>query len=133
MTITHDTPATRSTDTDDLRERVRQVYVRVDSGDIAGLLELFSEDVVYHRPGYPAIDGRDAFERFYRSARIIQEGVHTPDSVVLDGEGGVAVQGRFEGVLKDGRAVDLRYADFFQAAPDGRFRRRDTYFFAPMV
>jgi ketosteroid isomerase-like protein len=77
--------------------------------------------------------GSQALERFYRGARVIREGVHTPDSIVADGDGRVAVQGRFTGVLKDGSAVDLRYADFFRAGPDGRFHRRDTYFFAPMV
>ncbi|MDT0328086.1 nuclear transport factor 2 family protein [Nocardiopsis lambiniae] len=115
-----------------LDARVREVYARVDAGDIEGLLELFSDDVVYDRPGYPSIVGRDAFERFYRQARVIREGTHTPESVVV-GADGVAVQGRFEGVLKNGRSVSLRYADFFGTAPDGRFRRRDTYFFSPMV
>ncbi len=117
----------------DVRDRVRQVYARVDAGDVEGLLDLFSDDVVYDRPGYPSLVGRDAFERFYRTARVIREGVHVPDSVVVDGDGRVAVQGRFTGVLKDGRAVDLRYADFFRAGADGRFDRRDTYFFSPMV
>ncbi|WP_159944704.1 MULTISPECIES: nuclear transport factor 2 family protein [unclassified Nocardiopsis] len=147
MTVAHDLSVPRTADSSehrdagpelretapDLRERVRQVYARVDSGDIAGLLELFSEDVVYDRPGYPPIVGSPALERFYRGIRVIREGVHTPDAIVADGDGGVAVQGSFRGVLKDGRTVDLRYADFFRAAPDGRFRRRDTYFFAPMV
>lgn len=126
-------PDTRPAAHPDVRARVREVYARVDAGDVAGLLELFSEDVVYERPGYPPLSGKAAFEGFYRKARVIREGVHTPDSVVVDGEGRVAVQGRFEGVLKDGREVRLRYADFFRVGQDGLFERRDTYFFAAMV
>ncbi|MBB6118425.1 nuclear transport factor 2 family protein [Nocardiopsis algeriensis] len=117
----------------ELDARAREVYARVDGGDIGGLLELFSDDVVYERPGYQPIVGRTSFERFYREARVIREGVHTPDSVVVGEDGRVAVQGSFAGVLKDGTSVSLRYADFFTSGPDGRFRRRDTYFFSPMV
>ena len=44
----------------------------------------------------------------------------------------IAVSGSFEGVLKDGTEVGLRFSDFFVF--DGpRIVRRDTFFFAPLV
>ncbi len=43
------------------------------------------------------------------------------------------MQGQFSGVLRDGKEVSLRFADFFTFGPDGLFATRDTYFFAPMV
>ncbi|MFC0070453.1 hypothetical protein ACFFQW_42150 [Umezawaea endophytica] len=37
------------------------------------------------------------------------------------------------GVLHDGKEVSLRFSDFFEFTDDGRFSRRDTFFFAPLV
>lgn len=124
-------PAPRAGGADPV-SRVRQVYERVDSGDLQGLSALFSDDVVYRRPGYEPMVGRAELDRFYQQERIIDEGVHTPDAIVENG-GEVAVHGRFAGRLKDGRQVELRFADFFTTGADGRFSRRDTFFFAPLV
>jgi hypothetical protein len=35
-------------------------------------------------------------------------------------------------VLHDGGTMQLRFADFFEIGDDGRFSRRDTYYFAPL-
>ena len=50
---------------------------------------------------------------------------------VVDGDE-VAVQGRFAGTARDGRALELRFADFFRL--DGeRIAYRTTYFYAPLA
>lgn len=38
----------------------------------------------------------------------------------------------FRGEPHDGSELRLRFADFFEIGADGRFTRRDTYYFAPL-
>lgn len=111
---------------------VRRYYELVDSGDIPGLVGLFSPDASYQRPGYPPLVGRQALERFYREQRVIKEGSHVL-AMVVAAENDVAVHGEFSGVLHDGQQVAVRFADFFSVGPDGQFTRRDTFFFSPLV
>ncbi|HEX6355793.1 nuclear transport factor 2 family protein [Actinophytocola sp.] len=113
-------------------ETVLRYYDLVDSGDVPGLVNLFTEDATYCRPGYDPLVGHGELERFYRQQRVIREGRHQVSTVVHEGAQ-VAVHGEFVGVLLDGRDVHLRFADFFQMSPEGRFSRRDTFFFAPLV
>jgi ketosteroid isomerase-like protein len=111
---------------------VRRYYELVDAGDVAGLVDLFSPDASYHRPGYAPIIGHHEMSAFYRGTRVIRKGRHTVEKVV-EGSDEVAVYGSFAGVLHDGRTVDLRFSDFFEFTGDGHFARRDTFFFAPLV
>jgi ketosteroid isomerase-like protein len=120
----------RITDTADTA--VRHYYELVDAGDVDGLLDLFAPDAVYHRPGYAPLVGRAELERFYSTDRIIAEGTHALHTVVAAGDK-VAAHGEFTGTLKDGNRVTLRFADFFAVRQDGRFARRDTFFFSPAV
>ncbi|MER6463951.1 nuclear transport factor 2 family protein [Streptomyces sp. NPDC001228] len=110
--------------------RARRYYELVDAGDMSGLVMLFDRDAVYHRPGCEPVIGHAGLERFYREGRVIKEGRHTVSVLVLQGDD-VAVQGSLAGRLRDGRAVDLRFADFFTFSEVNTFRRRDT-FFTPM-
>jgi steroid delta-isomerase len=109
-----------------------EYYHRVDAGDVPGLLALFAPDAVYRRPGYPPLVGRDALERFYREQRVIRAGCHSLAATVVQGDS-VAVHGVFEGALLDGRAVKLRFADFFEFTGAGVIGVRDTFFFVPLV
>lgn len=111
---------------------VRRYYTLVDAHDVDGLLDLFAPDAVYHRPGYEPLVGREELERFYSTDRVIASGEHTVRTLVTDGDQ-VAAHGEFAGTLKDGSPVSLRFADFFTVGADGRFARRDTFFFSAMV
>ncbi|MDT0264345.1 nuclear transport factor 2 family protein [Jatrophihabitans lederbergiae] len=111
---------------------VLRYYALVDEGDVPGLVALFAPDATYHRPGYQPIVGSAEMTAFYRDQRVIREGTHSI-STVLANSPHIAVQGNFTGVLRDGRSVELRFSDFFTVGADGRFTRRDTYFFAPLV
>ncbi len=111
---------------------VQHYYELVDAGDIPGLVDLFTPSAAYHRPGYQPIVGHEEMTAFYSGTRVIRTGAHTIDKVVA-GEDEVAVHGSFAGVLHDGSEVSLRFSDFFEFADDGRFSRRDTFFFAPLV
>ncbi|MDU0293751.1 nuclear transport factor 2 family protein [Saccharothrix longispora] len=112
--------------------RVVRYYELVDDGDIPGLLDLFTPDAVYERPGYPAMTGREELDSFFSDKRVIAGGKHTLRETVA-GEDVVAAHGDFTGTLRDGREVSVRFADFFTVGEDGRFSRRDTYFFSPLV
>ncbi|MFI9722806.1 nuclear transport factor 2 family protein [Streptomyces sp. NPDC052396] len=112
--------------------KVREYYRLVDSHDIPGLVSLFADDASYHRPGYRPMRGRAALNAFYSGERVIVRGRHTIVTTVAEANR-VAVNGRFEGVLKDGSEVSLEFADFFLLDEDQRFARRETYFFAPLV
>jgi steroid Delta-isomerase len=111
---------------------VRKYYELVDAGDVRGLVGLFAPDARYYRPGYPPLVGHDELELFYHEQRVIREGAHVLSTVVAAGSD-VAVHGEFKGVLRDGRRVTARFADFFAITPDGRFARRDTFFFSPLI
>jgi ketosteroid isomerase-like protein len=123
--------ATLETTTTDA-DAVLRYYDLVDAGDVTGLVGLFTPEATYCRPGYEPMVGHAALERFYRGERVIRTGKHTVTTVVAHGEQ-VAVNGEFDGELVDGRTVHLRFADFFLISGDGRFTRRDTFFFAPLV
>jgi steroid Delta-isomerase len=111
---------------------VRRYYDLVDAGDVAGLVDLFTADGSYHRPGYEPLVGRSALTGFYSGQRVIKEGKHTLRTIVAQ-DHEVAVHGEFEGVLRDGKEVSLRFSDFFVLDSAGKFTRRDTFFFAPLV
>lgn len=115
-----------------LQSVVNRYYELVDADDVEGLIALFDAKAVYNRPGYAPLVGTAELERFYREERIIEKGRHTLSSAVIGG-GEAAVHGTFEGVLKDGRQVTLRFADFFTFSGEGVFQSRDTFFFSPMV
>ncbi|MCP2170063.1 nuclear transport factor 2 family protein [Goodfellowiella coeruleoviolacea] len=114
------------------KENVHRYYRLVDEGNHSGLLGLFAEDAVYERPGYQPLVGRAALRDFYSGERVIADGRHTVRTLVAEGDR-IAVHGDFVGVLKDGTDVSLRFADFFVLGADGRFVRRDTFFFSPLV
>lgn len=111
---------------------VRRYYNAVDAGDVPALLDCFAADAVYRRPGYAPLRGREALERFYRGERVIAEGRHTLDAVVVQGRG-AAVRGTFAGTLRDGRHVEVGFADFFTLDEQGRVAERHTYFERPAV
>lgn len=116
---------------DEVRRRVEAYYRLVDAQAFDEMLELFADDAVYARPGYEPLRGKPAIAEFYRGARVIASGRHTLANVLIDGDR-AAVEGSLRGTLRDGRDVEVRFADFFSLR-DGLFATRDTYFFAASV
>ena len=112
-------------------ELIRHCYALVDSNAVDDLVALFAPDAIYCRPGYPELVGHADITRFYAHQRKFRAGAHTL-TAVLDAGRRLAVHGSFRGELHDGSAMDLRFADFFTVGADGRFTRRDTYYFAPL-
>jgi steroid delta-isomerase len=113
-------------------EAVTSYYKLVDADDVEGLLDLFADDAVYDRPGYDPLVGMEALRMFYSSTRVIQSGTHAVTNLVV-GENKIAAEGTFEGTLKNGAEVSLRWADFWTFGEDGKVTRRDSYFHTPVV
>ncbi|KAB2350994.1 nuclear transport factor 2 family protein [Actinomadura rudentiformis] len=105
---------------------VRSYYDHVDRGQLEALLALFHDDIEYERQGTPTIVGLPALRTFYESSRVIETGVHQLDQV-LPGDAWVAVRGRFQGRLRDGQDVRLRFTDWHHFQ-DGKIIRRETLF-----
>ena len=110
---------------------VRTYYARVDGPSPQQVVDLFAPDAVYRRPGYAPLRGTQDLLAFFGEKRVIASGTHTLDRVVTAGSI-VAVEGTFEGVLKSGVEVSLRFADFFDLGGE-LIRARNTYFDAPLV
>ncbi len=106
-------------------DAVRSYYDHVDAEEYDSLFALFADDVVYERPGQPAIDGMDDFRAFYHEDRPLEDGSHEVDDVVADGDT-VAVRGSFSGV-QDGTEVSFGFADFHVFDDDGKIGRRYSY------
>lgn len=109
-----------------LAEVARRYYQLVDRGDHEAMLGLFADDIVYERGGTDPIHGIAALRRFYAAERIIAEGRHELEQVLVQGDW-VAVRGRFRGRLKDGQEVSVRFSDFHQFR-NGKICRRYSYF-----
>jgi ketosteroid isomerase-like protein len=102
----------------------RRYYDLVDAGNNEELVTLFTEDVLYERPGQDPIEGREALRQFYEEERPLSAGEHELHSVVADGET-VAVRGTFRGE-QAGERVDIGFADFHEFE-DGKIGRRYTF------
>lgn len=113
-------------------EAVRRYYERVDAGDLAGILDCFADDAVYHRPGYPPMAGREAIAAFYDGERVIADGRHVLAALLVDGPA-VAVHGRFTGTLKDGSEAVVGFADFWVLDGEYRAITRHSFFDTPAV
>lgn len=105
-------------------EIARRYYELVDAGDYDELVALFTEDVVYERPGQSTIEGKEQLRAFYEAGRPLSNGEHELHAVVPDGDT-VAVRGTFRGD-QDGESVELGFADFHEFE-DGEIAQRYTY------
>lgn len=115
----------------DNRQRIERYYALVDEGDLEQMLALFADDCVYERPGMEPLRGKDQLEAFYRDQRVIESGGHTLHMLMVD-DNTVAVEGTFDGTLRDGRDVSVRFADVFELG-DGLVTNRRSYFFVAAI
>ncbi len=114
-----------------VRELSLAYYTAVDSGDVEAVLDCFSDDAVYRRPGYEPIVGREGLRDFYSGVRVIDSGAHEVQDIVVEGDRS-AIRCRFVGRLKDGSAAEVGFADFFGFAGD-HIATRTTFFYAASV
>ena len=75
---------------------IRRYYEVVDAGDVEGVLDIFTDDATYCRPGYEPMAGREALRAFYSGDRVIESGRHSVTSLLIDGDEAF-VRGEFNG------------------------------------
>ena len=114
-----------------VQRQAKVMYAAIDAGEWDRLVELYTADCVYERPGYDPIFGTSALHDFYSRVRGIASGRHIIRSA-YSREGGLAIVGDFSGTLKCGSVVDLAYVDIF-GFKAGRIARRKSFFYTPMV
>jgi uncharacterized protein len=112
-------------------KRVRKAFAAVDAMDWEALASLLHPEVVYERPGFEPLVGRDRVMRFYRVERTITRSVHQFDGVVAQ-DGQAVAWGNADCELADGTRTTIGFADVFGFA-GGLIRHRRTHFFVPAV
>ncbi|SDQ92770.1 nuclear transport factor 2 family protein [Natronobacterium texcoconense] len=110
---------------------VREYYDLVDADEYGDLVDLFTDDVRYERPGQGTIESRGALRTFYEEERPLEEGSHEVHDVVVDedseGRVTVAVRGSFSGRQNE-EPVELGFADFHELNDAGdAIARRYTF------
>jgi ketosteroid isomerase-like protein len=112
-------------------DRIRSMFDCVDSQDWDGLAQCLHDQIVYERPGYDPLIGKPAVLEFYRRIRVVSAGRHSIDRVLTDGEF-IACWGRFAGIAKDGRTLQVRFADVY-GLEGTLIRSRRTFFDSPAI
>ncbi len=121
-----------SSTSDELRRAVQGYYDALDAGDTERVLDYFSGDVLYRRPGYDRFVGIERLREYYESARKLARGRHAVRAILVDGHS-VAAHGEWEGDLKDGGRTSMGFAAIFAFDGHGRISEHTTYFFTPAV
>lgn len=113
------------------RDQILEMFRSVDAGQWDALSRYYHPQCRYERPGFAAISGFDELHDFYASTRPIASGAHRIDNIVEEG-GLVWAVGRFNGKLKTGEPISLRFADQYRFET-GRIIERTTYFYTPLA
>lgn len=115
----------------DPRQNLIDMFAAVDRKDWNEVERFLHPDVVYSRPGYQPLIGAKAVMHFYREVRVLSSGIHEIQGIAVDGDVGSS-WGRFVGTTRDGKPVDLEYAEWYLFT-DGRISSRKSYFFTPLA
>lgn len=113
------------------RLRLDTVYQVIDRCDWPALEDLLHVDVIYERPGYDPLIGRDRVMRFYREERKVASGRHELHGVMQERDRAVC-WGQMRGTLRDGSPAEVGFADVY-SFEDGKVRTRRSYFYQPAV
>ena len=128
----HSTPERDLSGQPGLGSVIRTYYDFVDANCIEDMLALFDDQAIYRRPGYDPLNGKSMLRSFYNSERLIEHGSHQITRMIIQGCY-AAVVGCFEGKLKSGSRVNVRFSDFFSVNEKRLIVERDTFFFAPSI
>ena len=111
---------------------MQRYYDALDRDDLEAVLELFSGDALYRRPGYEVIAGMERLRAYYSGDRKLAAGRHLVRDVIVEGQR-AAAHGMYEGQLKDGERTTMGFGAFFTFDMNGRIAEHTTYFFTPAV
>lgn len=110
---------------------VNEFFQCIDNREFSSILKLVANDIVYERPGFPTIKGKDNLLDFYTNKRSVVDGKHTVTNVISD-VNFTAFSGFFSGRLKNNEFIELYFCDVCQF--EGRLlKKRKTFFYSPMI
>lgn len=110
---------------------VDRLFEAIDGRDWTALESMLDPTATYARPGYAPLVGAEQVMHFYRHVRIIRSGKHEVHGVI-QGLNMLNYYGRFQGVAKDGRPLDVSFCDVCQIN-GGLLQHRRTFFFVPAI
>jgi ketosteroid isomerase-like protein len=110
---------------------IASMFEIIDSCRWDELDAVFARDCVYERPGFEPIAGIAALREFYARHRPIERGTHHVESVISEGSM-LCATGSFDGALRDGSAIRLRFSDLYRTRFD-HVVWRTTFFFTPLA
>lgn len=113
------------------RALVARLFSAIDGQKLDDLAAVLHPEVVYERPGYEPLVGRERVLHFYRVERIIAQGRHEV-AAVTHSKDHVICYGQFTGVSRDGQALSERFADVYRLE-DGLIRHRTTFFYRAAI
>lgn len=113
------------------RALIETMFRAVDAERWSELEGFYHPGCTYDRPGFALIEGIDSVMGFYCNDRPIRSGVHLIEDVVESERTACAI-GSFEGRLKSGSQISLRFADHYVFEAD-RIVQRRTFFYAPLA
>ncbi|QHG18504.1 nuclear transport factor 2 family protein [Nostoc sp. ATCC 53789] len=113
------------------KELIITLFCAVDSSDWDLLLKCFDKNIIYERPGYQPFIGLEKLLSFYKNDRIIADGKHKIEHIVIENNHGVC-WGQFIGIHKNSSPINERFADVY-SFENGKFKSRITHFFRPAV
>jgi ketosteroid isomerase-like protein len=113
------------------KQIIARMFGIIDGRHWPQLGAVFDEGCIYERPGFETIHGLASLRRFYELIRPIEQGQHFVETLIEE-EDGVCASGRFEGVLRNGSPVQLRFSDLYRLR-GSKICQRTTFFFAPLV
>ena len=117
---------------EDAQSIVRRMFEAIDARAWDRFEDIFQTGVAYFRPGYPPMNGLPELVRFYRNERIIAEGEHRLESVIIGEAGQIASWGHFSGVTRSGEKVSQDFSEIYDVV-DGRVAQRRTFFYCPAI
>ncbi|MEP1536567.1 MAG: nuclear transport factor 2 family protein [Paracoccaceae bacterium] len=110
---------------------IERLFRNIDGRDWSSLNVMLADDVVYERPGYAPLVGRDSVMNFYEEVRIIKTGQHTVHDVLAN-ENKLSYYGHFAGTSKAGESLDVGFCDVCDVR-DNLLKHRKTFFYVPAV
>ena len=111
---------------------IKHLFQIIDAQDWLAIRQVFAEQIVYDRPGYPRMIGIERVLYFYQHERVLRSGKHSLDHILVDNDRG-SCWGWFVGHKKDGTPVEISFADAYDFDEPGRIRLRRSFFFQPAV
>lgn len=91
---------------------INQMFAYNDSSSWDELSQIFTDDVIYCRPGQPMLRGITSLISFFKNDRPVAFGVHKIYKIFSINENQSAVLGWFNGELKNGSSFQVGFFDY---------------------